>query len=380
MSRVCSESSLSASHSPRNAEPLAILIPAYRPGQVLIDIVKALSKDEANSLVVVDDGSGGEFAPIFAELRALPGVEVVPHAVNLGKGSALKTGINHILCAHPEIGGIVTVDADGQHDPADVLIVCEQARRNPDALILGVRVFDGSVPLRSKLGNRVTRQVMRAVLGHQLSDSQTGLRAIPRELLPALLKVAATGYEFELEMLVAVKHLGLRVIEEPIRTIYEAGNATSHFRPLRDSMRIYLVLLRFTLMSLLTAAIDNLVFYNLFHATGNVLVSQIGARVAAVLFNYTAVKKAVFLSDQSNTVLLPRYLTVVFVHAALSYSGIRTLTAGLSLAVMPAKILTETCLFIVNFFVQRDFVFMKKQDRRINRSSDRVLRGTGTSY
>jgi glycosyltransferase involved in cell wall biosynthesis len=339
---------------------VAILIPAYRPGAVLIDIVRDLRAGDWETVVVVDDGSGADYAPIFSEIGRMPGVQVVPHAVNLGKGSALKAGINFILCAYPKTAGIVTVDADGQHDPADVRKVCARFRKDPDALVLGARTFEGDVPLRSKLGNLITRRVMRVVVGHNLSDSQTGLRAIPIALLPRLLKLPAAGYEFELEMLIAAKHLGLRVIEQPIRTIYEPGNASSHFQPLRDSLRIYFILLRFTAIGVLSAVLDNLVFYLLFRATGSLLESQVGARVLAVLFNYAAVRKAAFLSEEGHQVLLPRYLLLVIANLGISYEGIQLLDRLLPVGVVPAKMMVEAILFIANFAIQRDYVFCRQ--------------------
>ena len=216
-----------------------VLIPAYKPGLELVELVRALPEFV---VVVVDDGSGPEFAGIFEKLE---GVRIVRHAVNLGKGAALKTGMNYALVEFPDLAGIVTADADGQHDPDDVRRVAQRLKEHPEALVLGARTFGGGVPLRSRLGNSITRSVMRIAVGHRLSDTQTGLRAIPRGLMERMLRVSASGYEFELEMLIAAKHLGVEVIEQPIQTIYGEGNPTSHFEPLRDSMRIYFVLLRF---------------------------------------------------------------------------------------------------------------------------------------
>jgi len=345
---------------PPRAGGVAAVIPAYRPGPVLIDLIHALRAGDWEAIVVVDDGSGPEYAHILREVAQIPKVQVVSHAINLGKGSALKAGINFALCACPGLAGIVTIDADGQHDPADVLAVCRCFLEAPSALVLGVRDFSGAVPLPNKLGNLITRRLMRALLGHVLSDTQTGLRAIPHELLLRLMKVPATGYEFELEMLVAVKHLGLRVTEHPIRTIYEPGNPTSHFRPWRDSMRIYWVLFRFSLISLATASLDNAVFYLLFHWTGSIFGSQAGARCAAVMFQYPLVRRAVFFSSEGHRVLFPRFLLLVAVNAALSYAGIRALTQAAPVSVPAAKILCEALLFLGNFMIQRDIIFTRR--------------------
>ncbi|HEU5023186.1 MAG TPA: glycosyltransferase [Bryobacteraceae bacterium] len=335
----------------------AALIPAYRPGEALAELVEALRERGFAPVVVVDDGSGVACAGIFSRLSAMPDVRVLRHAVNLGKGAALKTGMNFILVECPSAPGVVTVDADGQHDPADVAEVARVFEAHPESLVLGSRAFAGDVPLRSRIGNSITHTVMRFVAGQRLSDTQTGLRAVPRRLMERMLSVPAAGYEFELEMLIAAKHLGFHVIEQPIRTIYEAGNPTSHFEPLRDSMRIYFVLLRFGTISLLTAALDNILFYMFFHGSGNIAASLFGARLIALGFNYAAVRKAVFLSREQHRIALPRYLLLAAANVALSYSLITFLSGTLGFHVMPSKIAVESVLFIGNFAIQRDFVF-----------------------
>jgi putative flippase GtrA len=127
-------------------------------------------------------------------------------------------------------------------------------------------------------------------------------------------------------MLVAVKHLGIQLIQQPIRTIYEPGNRSSQFHPLRDSMRIYFVLLRFALISVLTAALDNAKFYVVFGATGNILVAQVAGRAASVLFQYPMARRAVFLSGERHGILLPRFLSLIVVNTTLAYIGIEFLT------------------------------------------------------
>jgi glycosyltransferase involved in cell wall biosynthesis len=352
-------------------QSLVILIPAYQPGAALVEVVGALAARSPHAIVVVDDGSGGEFRAIFDQVLTLPNTTVLRHAVNMGKGAALKTGINFILCEFPGAAGVVTLDADGQHHPDDVLSVCSRFEESPDQVVIGARSFQGEIPLRSWLGNQVTRIVLRLVLGQRLTDTQTGLRAIPKALLPQLLKIGASGYEFELEMLVTAKHSGLGVIEQPIRTIYEHGNPTSHFNPLRDSMRIYFVLLRFSLIAVLTAVLDNLLFYMVFGLTGSIIRAQVCARLVAAAFNYSVVRGAAFRSDERHGVVLPRYLLLVAVNAVLSYTAIRLLTGPMALHVFPAKILTETFLFVANFAIQRDFVFTRRGRSQVATNWDR---------
>jgi glycosyltransferase involved in cell wall biosynthesis len=336
------------------------VIPAYQPGRALVDMVQELAGAGMAAIVVVDDGSGPQYRCFFDEVLRFESVRVLRHAINLGKGAALKTGFNYALVEYPCLSGVVTADADGQHDPDDIRSVAKRFARSPEALVLGTRTFTGRIPWRSRLGNSVTRQVMRFTVGHRLTDTQTGLRAIPRGLLERLLQVTASGYEFELEMLIACKHLGVPVVEQPIKTIYGEGNPTSHFQPLRDSMRIYFVLLRYTLISLMAAGLDNLLFFLFLSGTGVVMGSLLAARCLAMCFTYVAVRNAVFFSKEPHRVVLPRYLLLGAANLCVSWSIISFVTSRFLFGIIPVKVLTESFLFIANFALQRDFVFARR--------------------
>src|SRR5260370_14762 len=197
----------SCSHSPLESELLstshfAVLIPAYRPEAPLVELLRTLTQSHAGPIIVVDDGSGPEFAERFSQIEQVPDVHLLRHAINLGKGAALKTGINHFLCTFPNLVGLVTADADGQHAPGDIIRVGAQLTALPETLILGTRQFDSRVPLRSRLGNQVSRALVRLLIGQRLSDTQTGLRCIPRSLLPHLLRIVVSAYDFQLHILI----------------------------------------------------------------------------------------------------------------------------------------------------------------------------------
>jgi glycosyltransferase involved in cell wall biosynthesis len=343
----------------------AVLIPAYRPSAGLVDLVRDLSGRGVPAILLVDDGSGPQFRAMFDQVAQFPGVRVLRHAVNLGKGAALKTGINHALCSFPNLTGIVTADADGQHHPEDIVRVAASLREHPEALVLGSRTFDAGVPLRSRFGNILTRKLMQTLIGGKVQDTQTGLRGIPAALAARLLRVEACGYEFELEMLIAARQSGVALVEVPIRTIYEPGNHSSHFNPLTDSMKIYFVLLRFSSVSLMAALLDNLIFYLVWKRTGHILGSQVAARLGSVVFNYTMVRARVFVSREAHRVLLPKYLLLVVSSGTASYLGIQFLNARLGVTAMPAKLFVETLLFFVNFAVQRMFIFHSRERGRV---------------
>jgi glycosyltransferase involved in cell wall biosynthesis/SAM-dependent methyltransferase len=337
-----------------------VVIPAYKPGEPLLALISALLRSATPAIVVVDDGSGPEFEDRFQRIAVSPRVHVVHHAVNLGKGAALKTGMNYALVHFPHCG-VVTADADGQHHPEDVVRIAECLRGNPDALVMGVRAFRQGVPWRSRMGNGITRVLMKLVVGQKLSDTQTGLRGVPNRLIPHLLRVSSSGYEFELDMLIACKHQSCPVVEVPIRTIYLEGNLSSHFHPLLDSMRIYLLLFRFSILSLLTAALDNATFILMFSATGSIAESQVTGRFFAMIFNYLGARGAVFHSRQRHAVVLPKYVLLVVCNGFLSYAFIQLLHRHLAFNPIPAKLLAEALIFIGNFAVQRDFVFTKRR-------------------
>lgn len=339
---------------------VAAVIPAYKPSRALLELVPSLTQGRLAHVVVVDDGSGADYECLFSELKRLQGVTVLQHAVNLGKGAALKTGINFIGCSMPEATGVVTADADGQHHTNDILRVAEALEKYPETLVLGVREFNRDVPLRSRLGNQLTRKLTRAIIGWNLKDTQTGLRGIPRKLFPTLLRMNRAGYEFELDMLIAARHHKYEVLQISIQTIYLNGNQESHFNPMRDSLRIYFVLLRFSIVSMLTAIVDNLCFIGMYYLTHNILESQMLGRLCGAGFNYNLARRAVFLSREQHQIVLPKYVSLVIVSGILSYSLIHMLNKLLGLHVIPAKLTAETLLFLFNFCVQRDMIFRRR--------------------
>jgi putative flippase GtrA len=342
--------------------PVAVVVPAFRPNQALVDLARELVQSLLDRIIVVDDGSGDQFRAVFESCANLPRVEVLRHTANLGKGQALKSGMAHALRTGSDLSGVVTADADGQHRANDIVRVAQRLAESPGNLVLGTREFSSHVPWRSRFGNILTRRLVRVLVGHQLSDTQTGLRGIPVALLPHLVEIKSSGYEFELDMLIAAKHHGCPIVEETVSTIYEPGNPTSHFNPLFDSMRIYFVLLRFSALSLLTAALDNVIFVLCYALTGRVGLSQILGRACAVIFNYGAARRAVFLSREQHRTVLPKYLLLVAASGTLSYLLIRALHSAFAVPVVAAKILAESGLFILNFLVQRDFIFKRRRE------------------
>ncbi|HZT75684.1 MAG TPA: glycosyltransferase family 2 protein [Vicinamibacterales bacterium] len=223
--------------------PAVIVIPAYEPTAALADVVAALAAT-GRAVIVVDDGSSAAARNVFDRIAGASGVRLVGHPVNRGKGEALKTAFALVLREYrPETCGVVTADADGQHLAPDIVRVAERLEASPAALVLGSRSFDGRVPLRSRVGNGAMRTLFHALAGRDLSDTQTGLRGIPRAFLADLIALTSSRYDFEFEMLMLAARRRLEIVDVPIATVYGAPGQ-SHFRPVADSVRVLSVLVR----------------------------------------------------------------------------------------------------------------------------------------
>jgi glycosyltransferase involved in cell wall biosynthesis len=223
-----------------------VLIPAYEPDEHLVDLVAGIRTDDPDQRVlVVDDGSGIAHASVFAAVRA-QGAEVIAHRTNRGKGAALRTGFAWIV-EHHHGHDVVCADCDGQHVPADIRRVGAAVAEHPGSVVLGARSFGGEVPWRCRFGNDVTKRLFGLVTGTRLGDTQTGLRGYSADLLAWLATVAGDHFEYELEVLLDATRRAVPIVEVPIRTIYLEHNRSSHFRPVRDSVRVYVPLLRFAL-------------------------------------------------------------------------------------------------------------------------------------
>lgn len=214
-----------------------VIIPAYQPEEELIRYTAELLSAGVR-VVVVDDGSGASYGAVFGQLGELPGCTVLRHADNQGKGAAIKTAVCWCLNGEQTAAGVVTADCDGQHSVKDVLRVIEAVAANPKALVLGCRSFGAEVPGRSAMGNRLISGGMKLLYGIELEDTQTGLRGIPKSLMGDLTELPGDRYEYELNMLLSMSSEGVPFIAVPIQTIYFNNNSGSHFRPLRDSLRI----------------------------------------------------------------------------------------------------------------------------------------------
>ncbi|MBB2975274.1 putative flippase GtrA [Microbacterium endophyticum] len=340
---------------------MIILIPAYQPGRALIDIVTALLDRDADiEVLIVDDGSGPEYAETLCAARDA-GAVVLHHEVNRGKGVALKTGFAYVRHAAPG-EDVVTADADGQHTTTDVTRIVDELRTDAAeghvALVLGSRDFTGTVPVRSRFGNAVSRGLFRIAAGWPASDTQTGLRGIPAVMLPWLMEVPGERFEYETEMLLRVRRAGFDVREVAIETIYLEQNASSHFRPVVDSLRITIPLMLFAGSSFLAFFIDAVALLVFSSLTGSLVFSIVAARLLSASMNFLVNRRVVFRRGGRSHALrhAARYALLAGVLLASNVVWMEALV-GMGLPLLVAKIFTEGVLFITSYQVQRRFVF-----------------------
>lgn len=345
-----------------------VLIPAYQPDEKLINLLIEL-RPVFKRIVLVDDGSTKSDA-IFAKAKDFSDA-ILKHEVNRGKGAAIKTGLVYILEAYPDAAGVITADADGQHIVRDIVRVAERMIENPNGLTLGVRRFTGKVPLRSIFGNKFTIFVFFLLTGMKVSDTQTGLRGIPHKLIRRASKLPGKRYEYEMTMLADAKRHDALPVEVPIDTIYIQDNASSHFHPIKDAIRIYRSLLQFCISSVAAFLLDNIVFSVLIAllnkgATGremHILIAFAVARFISGNFQYLYNRFVVFKQKVRKRSYFQYWLLAIGI-ALLSavFTGLLSRIGDVrGFWITLVKILVETGLFFGSYSIQKKWVFKRRK-------------------
>ncbi len=354
---------------------IAIVIPSLNPDHNLVSLVAGLRKKCDNPIIIVNDGSSSAYNALFDQLSRNENVAILRHAVNCGKGRACKTAFNHYLNTYPEGLGVVTCDADGQHGVEDILLGIRELSSHPDSLILGCRKFSPQkVPWKSFFGNTITKYVYALCTLKLLSDTQTGLRGIPRDFLKYLLTVDGERFEYETRMLLESAAFRIPIIEYPIETIYIDSNRETHFRPIKDSLIIYLMIFRyvfrkiffFSCSGLLSALIDISFFHLFFHfvfasfrAAFQLGYALVGARVISLTFNYILNRNWVFHNLQiRKRETFPKFLILCCM--VLSFAYIfnwwgQKLFPNLEPTII--KTVVDGMLFFFSFFMQKNIIF-----------------------
>lgn len=340
-----------------------ILIPAYKPSEALLTLLRELSEHN-QKILVVNDGSDESYADIFKEAESY--ATVIHQHPNGGKGAALKMGIRYVKDNLPEYNHIVTADADGQHKVADILSLSKKLSET-GGFVIGTRKFTGKVPFRSKFGNAITKLVFLVAAGKKCSDTQTGLRGFSRDLFDFMLNVKGNRYEYEMNVLMQSAQGGIAIHEVPIETVYEDDNSSSHFHPIRDSYRIYKTifinstLIRYGLSAVFCFLLDfaALSIFELFIPL--IAISTLLARCISSPVNYLINRIFVFNSNANKATSFISYIILAGCVILAKMALMTLLNEVLGVHYVIANISVEVLLFITNFIIQKLFIFKSKK-------------------
>lgn len=349
---------------------IIIMIPSLNPDEKLVNYVNALSHEDFRQIIIINDGSSTEYDRIFEEISEYKKCTVLRHNVNMGKGRALKTGMEYVLKNYPDCIGIVTGDADGQHRLIDTIRVAQALEKKDDRLVLGSRDFNSpNIPARSSFGNKLTSQVFSLMFGQKLMDTQTGLRGISLKIIPQMLKVKGDRFEYEMNMLIECRKQKIEIFEIPIETIYIDENSSSHFRPVVDSVKIYWLIfkgfLSFVITSLSCTILDLCLYAVLVkliipNSVGSrIIIATVIARVISSVANFLVNKNVVFHKKGNLLSSAAKYYILVAVQMLISANAVNWLVHALHLDEVVTKAIVDTLLFFVNYFIQKKFIFKK---------------------
>ena len=298
---------------------VVVLIPAYNPSLKLLKLLDDLTNANFNKILVINDGSSNS-KNIFEKVKDYKNVILLEYNENQGKGYALKYGINYYLeNLKDKYKGIVTVDADLQHQVEDVINISLKLIGNSDSLILGSRNFkEKGVPFLSRFGNKITSICFSFLYGKYIKDTQTGLRGIPNRYLNLSLEASGKRFEYEMNLLIKFVKEKINIVEYPITTIYfKADLNESHFKRIGDSVIIYKNLfneyIKYGLTSLFAAIIDLIIFtlfVNSFNTLDNnltIILGTIIARIVSGFVNFNLTNYLVFKSHEKSDKLLGKF-------------------------------------------------------------------------
>lgn len=270
-----------------------VLIPAYQPNETLYELVCELVELKFRIFVVNDGSDKLESVDVFKKISTLS--EVITLKKNVGKGAAIKIGLNRIQQLNLKDSQIVTLDADGQHRPEDAIKVLEKLQKSDADLVLGTRFFlKKRIPFRSIFGNVLTSYLLFCLKHRVLIDTQTGLRAFPFRIVGELLEISETNYDWEFAVLNKFLTEKKAIAACEIKTIYEAGNPSSHFKKVTDSAKIYFVFLKYSLANILAIAVEYFVFITFTLLGYSIPLALTASRASSLIVHFTTQKNITF--------------------------------------------------------------------------------------
>ena len=361
-------------------ERCVIIIPALQPRKDFVGFIDELLQLHIGPIVIVDDGSGMQYRNLFRSVNAKENCTVLYHEKNYGKGAAIKTAIRWSLDHFFHFKGVITVDCDGQHLPKDVKAVYDKlVTLDDNNLVLGVRSFDNDeTPQLSRLGNKVSSSIMKALYSIDLKDTQTGLRGFPYSMLEWLLEVRGEHYEYELNVLIEAKKKSISFNLVEVETVYYRKNIDSHYRPFTDSFFVARIMargvLKYFASSLTSTAVDLTLFtlltkffFSHLPLSGRILVGTLIARIFSSIVNYSINKSLVFSQDTRFYPTMLKFYTLWICQLSISCTLVMLFTKISGIDEVLIKMMVDAVLALFSYQVQLRWVF-KNPNYKIRRS------------
>ncbi len=341
---------------------MIVVVPTLNPNlEIMEGFLENLQKKFTN-IIVVNDGSKNDLDNFFEDLEK-KNIIVLKHFINYGKGRSLKTAINYIYNNYDDFKTIITADSDGQHSVEDILKCGNESIKNENNIILGSRNFlKSNVPFKSKYGNILTSLVFKIFVGIKINDTQTGLRAFSKKIAYKFLNTNGERFDYETKVLIESKDLDIDITEVLIKTIYINDNSESHFNPLKDSLAIYKLFFKYFFAAISSFILDISLFTLLLNLDlpfkKYIILCTIIARVISSIYNYLLNKQLVFKKFTKKSFY--KYYCLVFVQMIVSALSVDALYNIFKINEVHIKMIVDLLIFIINFYIQRDWVFKKK--------------------
>ena len=285
---------------------MIVVIPAYQPDDRLVDLVNELREKTAYPILVVDDGSSSDRAPVFEAVGRI--CTVLRHPLHMGRGRAVKTALSYAVSAYPQEPGVVVADASGSFNVSHILEVSDTLRVHPDSLVIGARRYRDKGPLRGRLNDTLFRYVFAFASGAKLRDPRSGLRAFSLRRIPELLDCPGEGAEYDVSVLLGCLQNHVPVLEVPLETA--RPDRQTDGRSLRQFIRVYSALFQYTGVAVLSFLVDYFLFRLFYRVLSGVdfsalvgisavRICNVIARMLSSTLNFTLNRQLVF-KDKGN--------------------------------------------------------------------------------
>ena len=351
-------------------DSIIIIVPTYQPSNHTINLSKELVKFFKH-IIIIDDGSSKELKKIFNQILEFGNIDILSHLVNEGKGKSIKDAIEFGLKKYEneifnkKIIGFLTCDADGQHSVGDICKCANEFKFGGADLVLGSRVFNGNIPIRSRFGNELTSKLLYMTHSLQLKDTQTGLRCFSVDFAKNIKDLIGNRYEYEINMLIYAKKNNYKIKEIDIETIYIDNNSQSHFNPIVDSIKIYLVVfnefIKYTLVAVVSFVCDILIFFMLskilYNKNSFIYLASFGARFVSSAVNYLLNSTLVFKNKKNSSII--KYYLLVVCNITLSAHFVNDIYHSFNGNLFIIKYVIDIIIFIFNYLINKKVVFKK---------------------